>query len=51
MQARHGSSLPGLGFKRVKSERTNLPVDLSGEIWIVFFGWRGAMAMEGFKIK
>lgn len=36
MPALHGSSLPGLGFKRIKSEKTNLPVDLSGEIWIVF---------------
>lgn len=32
MLARHGSSLPGLGFRRVKSEKTNLPVDLSGEV-------------------
>lgn len=28
MPARHGSSQPGLGFRGVKSEKTNLPVDL-----------------------
>ena len=40
MLAQHGSSLPGLGVRREKSEKTNLPVDLSGEIWIVFLDGR-----------
>lgn len=51
MLARHGSSLPDLGFRTVKSEKTNLPVDLSGEILDCVFGWQGAMMMEGFQIK
>lgn len=40
MPAQHGSSLPGLAFRRVESEKTNLPVDLSGDIWIVFLDGR-----------
>lgn len=37
MLAQHGSSLPGHSIRRKKSKETNLPVDLSGHIWIVFF--------------
>lgn len=47
MLAQHGSCLPGHGFRRVKSEKTNLPVDLSGEIWIVWILMAGCNDDEG----